>query len=72
MNPLQTFYHNEPERTAVHDFMIEVLKELAVDKTFNGQEVKGIQEAKQCVEKMFDKLETLYGIIKKPIISNSR
>jgi hypothetical protein len=71
-NILSTFYNNESQRETVRTFMIEVLKELAVEKTFDGKETKGIKDARECVEKMFDKLEELYGIIKKPLITNSR
>jgi hypothetical protein len=52
--------------------MIEVLKELAVDKTFNGKETSGIKDARDCIEKAFDKLGEMFGIIEKSIISNSR
>jgi len=73
MNPvLRNFYSNEAERDAVKEFMIEVLKELAVERTFDGKPVTGIPEARELVDRLFDKLQELYGKIKEPVISNSR
>lgn len=50
-------------REAVKDFQIKCLKDLAVDKTFEGEDVKGIKEARELVDHMFDTLEELYGKI---------
>lgn len=72
MNPLQVFYLNETQRDAVHNFMVEVLKEITVEKAFDGEDVSGIREARALVEKVFDKLEEKYGIIEPPIIANSK
>lgn len=51
-------------REAVKDFQIQCLKDLAVNKTFEGEDVKGIKEARELVDKMFDTLDQMYGIIK--------
>lgn len=72
MNQLKSFYDNEGQREAVREFMILVLRDMAVEKTFEGSPVIGIKEAHELVDKMFDKLEEQYGIIKKPVISNSK
>ncbi len=72
MNPLQTFYNNETQREAIHTFMVDTLKELAIEKTFNGEDTFGIMEAKQVVDDMFNKLEADYGIKKQPIVQDSR
>ncbi len=73
MNPtLRNFYNNQNERETVKLFMVEVLKEIAVEKAFDGEDVIGIQEAKNLIDVMFNKLEDLYGEVKEPIISNSR
>lgn len=61
MNPLQLFYSNENERQAVYDFFIATLGELAVEKAFDGKETKGIQEAKECIDNAFTKLEELFA-----------
>jgi hypothetical protein len=72
MNPLNSFYQNVVMRDSVKAFMIEELKEMAVEKTFAGQETKGIKEARDCLDKTFNKLGQMYGKIEEPIISNSR
>lgn len=72
MNPLLLFYNNETQREAVRNFMVETLAEMAVEKAFEGTDTKGMQEARECINKMFDKLEELYGIIEKPKEINSR
>ncbi len=69
---LKQFYDNEGQREAVKVFMLEVLKELAVEKTFTGHPITGIKEAHELVNKMFDKLAELYAIIDPPITHNSR
>lgn len=72
MIPLQQFYNNESQRKAVQAFMVETLRELAADYALEGKETSGFKEANECVEKMFDKLEDEYGIVKTPVVQNSR
>lgn len=67
MNILQNFYGNEAQREAVKAYMIETLAELAVERTFEGKDVGGIKDAKECVDKMFDKLEVTYGKVKQAV-----
>lgn len=52
--------------------MVDVLKEITVEKAFDGEDVSGIREARALVEKVFDKLEEKYGIIEKKEIPNSK
>ncbi len=52
--------------------MIECLKEIAVAKAFQGESTEGIQEAKETIELMFDKLALAYGKIEANKQSNSR
>lgn len=73
MNPaLRNFYANENERETVKAFLIEVLKEMAVEMAFEGESVTGIREARLLITKAFDKLEEVYGKVEEPIIHNSR
>lgn len=58
---LKTFYDNVPEREAVKEFMVEQLKAMAVSKTFEGEDVTGLKEARDLVERVFDELDALYG-----------
>jgi len=69
---LKQFYEFQGQREAVKEFMINCLKELAIEKTFNGHDTTGIKEARDTINKMFDKLEEDYGIIEITYPSNSR
>lgn len=71
-NLLRNFYANEQEQEAVKNFLVEVLKEIAIERAFSGQPVTGIQEANELIIKAFEKLDELYGKIEAPIINNSR
>ena len=71
-NPLATFYNNEHEREAVKEFLVEQLKELAVERTFDGEDVKGIKEANENIVRAFDRLHELYGKIEPPKEQNSK
>lgn len=72
MNPLRNFYNNTHEREAVRSFMVDVLKEIAVERSFTGESVVGIKEANEMIERVFNELEQKYGKIQEPIITNSR
>ena len=61
MDLLRQFYLNEHEREAVKEFMIQVLKERAVDKVFNKKAIAGVYEARELIDEMFNKLEELYA-----------
>jgi hypothetical protein len=73
INPvLKAFYGDEKMREEVRAFMVDILRELAADRAMGGESTVGIKEANECVDKTFDKLEEIYGIVKKPITTNSR
>jgi proline dehydrogenase len=72
MDLLGNFYRDSATRETLREFMLQTLGDIAIEKTFNGQNVGGIKEAKELVDRIFDKLEDAYGKIEKPIISNSR
>ena len=72
MDVLRTFYNNESQREAVRVFMIEMLKEMAVERAFTGDTVEGIQEANEMVVRMFERLEEQYGKKQEPLITNSK
>lgn len=69
---LRQFYDNEQMRNSVKEFLISSLKDIAVEKTFSGENVDGIKDAKELIESAFRNLEVSYGKIKEPVISNSR
>lgn len=64
---LRFFYEDVNLRNAVKDFLIETLGEIAIDKTFNGEDVSGIKDARDLVERAFNKLEEEYGKIEKKV-----
>jgi hypothetical protein len=72
ISTLGLFYANENEREAVKEFLINTLKDIAVEKTFNKEDVSGIAEARQLVDKAFDRLSELYGKIDKVIVETTR
>lgn len=67
MQALHQFYMNKVENEAVQAFMIECLSKIAVEKTFSGEDVTGIKQAKEVIDRMFDELEIMYGEEKKVV-----
>lgn len=59
-NILRQFYNNETQREVVKGFLIDTLKQIAIDRTFNSKDTGGISDAKECIDNAFDKLEELY------------
>jgi hypothetical protein len=72
MNQLNLFYQNQGQREAVRAYMIDTLAQMAIEKTFEGLDVSGIKDAKNCIDRAFDKLEEEYGKIETTLIPNSR
>lgn len=73
MNPaLRNFHDNENLREAVKAFLIESLKQMAVERVFEKQSTSGIYEGKKAIEYAFNKLDEMYATIPKASIINSR
>ena len=72
MNPLKQLQENTVMREAVKAYMLDTLKELAVERVFAQKDVKGIYEAQEVVEKAFNKLEEEFGEKKKTVVESSR
>ncbi len=72
MNPLQQFQLNETLREAVKAFMVETLRELAVERVMAQKDVKGVYEAQEVIDNAFNKLEELYAEKKKTVVESSR
>ena len=72
MDILSLFYANESEREAVKEFLISVLGEIAIEKSFKREDVSGIADARDCIERSFDKLQELYGKKEKVVYDSSR
>lgn len=69
---LQLFYADEPVRETVKAFMLTELNDMAVEAVFAKKPVEGMAEAKELVERVFDKLKELYAPKDKPVIESSR
>jgi len=69
---LKNFYTNSVEREAVKQFLFETLREMAVKRVFEKQTVSGIYEANKVIERVFDRLEELYGTPAPPMEISSR
>ena len=72
MPPIQEFYRHEVMRETVKQFFIETLQDMAVEKTFAGEETHGIKDAKDCIDKSFERLDNEFGEKVKQIINNSK
>lgn len=57
---LKDFFLNENMRTEVKAYLIGFLTEKAVEKVFNKEDTSGVAEAKECIDKAFENLETLF------------
>lgn len=58
---LNQFYNDEHTREAVKQFLIDQLDKLALERVYSGEDVKGIADAKETIEKSFIELKELYG-----------
>jgi hypothetical protein len=72
MDLLQQFYVNEPVRTAVMNYLDQVVREMAVDALFTGKDAKGIAEARSVILEAHKRLRTKYEPQKEIIKTNSR
>ena len=72
MNPLIQFQQDEHTRDAVREFFIQQLGEMAIARVFEREDVSGIADAKETIDKAFSKLQDLYEPKKKPLIDSSR
>ena len=67
---LHIFYDQESVRNAVRDFMHDLLDERALKSVYKGEDVSGYKEARATVDKLFARLEELYGKRDKALQSN--
>jgi len=58
---LQEFYENIDMKNNVHEYLVEFLKAEAVRKLMNKEEVTGVAEAKEYIDKAFENLEVLFN-----------
>jgi hypothetical protein len=60
-NSLKDFFLNEVMRNDVKTYLIDFLKEQAIEKTFNKENTEHIAEAKEVLDKAFENLEVLFA-----------
>jgi hypothetical protein len=61
MKSLQTFYQDSDTKENVKNYLISFLEEEALKKVFAKEDVSGIADARECIEKAFYNLEVLFG-----------
>lgn len=71
LNPLHKFYLDQESFQAVKTYVIEHLKELAVNKALNGDSTTGIKEAHIAINNAFDSIEEEYSPEKKKNLTSS-
>jgi hypothetical protein len=72
MHILNQFHQNKVEREAVQAFMVQCLEKIAVERVFRGEDVSGIKDARELVDRTFDELQLLYGEQPKVLYNNSK
>ena len=63
---LNQFYNDEYTREAVKSFLLKQLDEVALERVYDGEDTKGIADAKETIEKAFVEMKELYGKEQKP------
>ena len=58
---LKDFYLNEVMRNDVKTYLVDFLKVQAIEKTFAKEDVSGIADANEVLEKAFNNLEILFA-----------
>lgn len=61
MDLLRTFYNDIHTRETFKEFQLNLLRQMAVDRVFDKEDIAGIHEAKQIIEDSFSRLEEMYG-----------
>lgn len=57
---LRDFYANEELRKEVHAYLVEFLRERAIEKVFNKENTEAIAEAKDTIDEAFENLSVLF------------
>lgn len=60
MKSLQEFYQDKDTRENVHSYLIDFLKEEAVRKIFDKEDVSAVAEAKEMIDKAFENMDVLF------------
>jgi len=71
MNALHRFFQDKELHDGVKAFLLEHLKQVAVNKAFAGSDTNGIKEAKLAIDNAFNQLEKDFGEKKKIEVNSS-
>ena len=61
MKSLQQFFLETDTRDNVKNYLVEFLEQEAVRKVFAKEDISGLADARDCIEKAFYNLEVLFG-----------
>jgi hypothetical protein len=59
--PLSEFYRDTATKDNVHEYLVQFLKDEAVRMLMAKEEIKGIAEAKEFIDKAFENMDYLFG-----------
>lgn len=60
MKSLQEFYQDTTTKDNVHSYLIDFLKEEAVRKLFDKEDVSAVAEAKEMIDKAFENMDVIF------------
>lgn len=61
-NSLKDFYLNEVMRNDVRAYLEDYLKLVAIERIFEKEDVSGIADAREVIDKAFENLEATYRV----------
>jgi len=67
---LNRFYNDEYTREDVKSYFLETLDMVALERVYEGEDTKGIADAKEVIEKAFVDLGDVYGKKKETLVTN--
>ncbi len=60
MSSILEFHQDKDTRDNVHSYLIDFLKEEAIRKIFDKEDVGGVAEAKEMIDKAFDNMDVMF------------
>lgn len=60
MKTLQDFWINKEVKNTVQEYLVNYLKEEAVRKLFDKEDVSAVAEAKEMIDKAFENLDVMF------------
>lgn len=60
MKSLLEFYNDKETSKNVHNYLTEFLKDQAIKKVFDKEDVSGVAQAKEIIDAAFENLEVMF------------